>query len=298
MLIFYSGPRIASLIQSSHCITTVRNDACPLALCTTNSAIQISQYDHHNSPLSPAPGFPGRYNFCPYGFTDTRSIIPIGYRGEYFDTRGYLLGLGYRFYNPSLRRFNSSDSLSPFDIGGINGYAYASGNPVNKSDPTGHVPVHDQIVKLIQLAVIKRGALRGHLLKHDDGITLQINRTDPFNPIDLPHFNKDLKHITREALKSKKRFTHIDLAIDPKLASGQAIDETFIQKLSDRHDVPVSYRKQLPTQTNVKQRSSPDHTISQRSARLFGTDHQYSIVYPPPQTAQDKQIMIRTPLII
>ncbi|MCU7282500.1 RHS repeat-associated core domain-containing protein [Pseudomonas peradeniyensis] len=53
----------------------------------------------------------------------------------------YLLGNGYRAYNSISMRFNSPDSLSPFGVGGVNAYAYCEGNPVCKSDSTGHVPV-------------------------------------------------------------------------------------------------------------------------------------------------------------
>uniref|UniRef100_UPI00214B5855 RHS repeat-associated core domain-containing protein n=1 Tax=Pseudomonas sp. UMAB-08 TaxID=1365375 RepID=UPI00214B5855 len=55
-------------------------------------------------------------------------------------TGHYLLGNGYRAFNPVLMRFNSPDSLSPFGEGGLNGYAYCGGDPVNYRDPTGHIP--------------------------------------------------------------------------------------------------------------------------------------------------------------
>ncbi|KPX28444.1 Uncharacterized protein ALO77_03892 [Pseudomonas coronafaciens pv. garcae] len=64
-----------------------------------------------------------------------------GFNGELLDsiTGHYLLGNGYRAYNPVLMRFNSPDSLSPFGKGGLNAYAYCGGDPVNQSDPTGHI---------------------------------------------------------------------------------------------------------------------------------------------------------------
>ncbi|WP_434706426.1 RHS repeat-associated core domain-containing protein [Pseudomonas sp. Z1-12] len=47
-------------------------------------------------------------------------------------TGHYLLGNGYRAFNPGLMRFNSPDSLSPFGEGGLNAYAYSVGDPVNR----------------------------------------------------------------------------------------------------------------------------------------------------------------------
>ncbi|TDJ73313.1 sugar-binding protein [Pseudomonas putida] len=49
----------------------------------------------------------------------------------------YMLGNGYRAYNPGLMRFHSPDSLSP-EASGINPYVYVLGNPVNWRDPSGH----------------------------------------------------------------------------------------------------------------------------------------------------------------
>ncbi|WNW12869.1 RHS repeat-associated core domain-containing protein [Pseudomonas sp. DTU_2021_1001937_2_SI_NGA_ILE_001] len=65
----------------------------------------------------------------------------LGFNGERRDpvTGHYLLGQGYRAYNPVLMRFNSPDSLSPFGGGGLNAYGYCQGDPLNHKDPSGHV---------------------------------------------------------------------------------------------------------------------------------------------------------------
>lgn len=53
----------------------------------------------------------------------------------------YALGAGHRLYSPVLQCFHSADRLSPFDEGGINGYAYCLGDPLNQLDPSGKAPV-------------------------------------------------------------------------------------------------------------------------------------------------------------
>ncbi|WP_231656213.1 RHS repeat-associated core domain-containing protein [Pseudomonas californiensis] len=81
--------------------------------------------------------------YTPYGHRHTSApgLDLIGFNGEPLDpiTGHYLLGNGYRAYNPVLKRFNSPDSLSPFGKGGLNAYSYCVGDPVNRSDPSGHV---------------------------------------------------------------------------------------------------------------------------------------------------------------
>nr|WP_199162577.1 RHS repeat-associated core domain-containing protein [Elizabethkingia sp. ASV34] len=80
------------------------------------------------------------HNYTPYGYTDPKDL-ELGYNGELIDqeTGVYHLGKGYRAYNPILRRFNCPDSISPFDGGGINPYAYCNNNPVMYTDPSGHL---------------------------------------------------------------------------------------------------------------------------------------------------------------
>ncbi|MBT2340993.1 MULTISPECIES: RHS repeat-associated core domain-containing protein [Pseudomonas] len=80
--------------------------------------------------------------YMPYGHRASANglLTLLGFHGERPDTLTghYLLGNGYRAYNPVLMRFNSPDSLSPFGKGGLNTYVYCTGDPVNRTDPTGH----------------------------------------------------------------------------------------------------------------------------------------------------------------
>lgn len=81
------------------------------------------------------------FAYSPYGHrvigADLQNLL--GFNGERPDpvTGHYLLGNGYRAFNPSLMRFNSPDRFSPFGVGGLNAYAYCSGDPINGSDPNG-----------------------------------------------------------------------------------------------------------------------------------------------------------------
>ncbi|WLH45860.1 RHS repeat-associated core domain-containing protein [Pseudomonas beijingensis] len=82
--------------------------------------------------------------YTPYGHRAPENglLSLLGFNGERPDpvTGHYLLGNGYRAFNPVLMRFNSPDSLSPFGEGGLNAYAFCVGDPVNRTDPSGHFP--------------------------------------------------------------------------------------------------------------------------------------------------------------
>ena len=84
------------------------------------------------------------FTYTPYGHRPMGNglLSLLGFNGERPDpvTGFYLLGNGYRAFNPVLMRFNSPDSWSPFGEGGLNAYAYCVGDPVNQTDSTGHAP--------------------------------------------------------------------------------------------------------------------------------------------------------------
>jgi RHS repeat-associated protein len=65
----------------------------------------------------------------------------MGFTGQRYDdiTNCYLLGNGYRGFNPKMMRFLSPDSFSPFGSRTLNAYAYCKGDPINRHDPSGHI---------------------------------------------------------------------------------------------------------------------------------------------------------------
>ncbi|WP_248916948.1 RHS repeat-associated core domain-containing protein [Pseudomonas moorei] len=65
---------------------------------------------------------------------------PIGFKGYFIDwaTGCYVLGDGFRFYDPIMRQFWSTDSISPFGTAGPNRYHYCGMDPINRTDHSGN----------------------------------------------------------------------------------------------------------------------------------------------------------------
>lgn len=76
--------------------------------------------------------------YTSYGFTLATS--DIGFNSDYKINDLYLMGNGYRLYNPKIRKFYSADTLSFSLQAGINPYTYLNGDPINYIDPNGHLP--------------------------------------------------------------------------------------------------------------------------------------------------------------
>nr|WP_272942481.1 RHS repeat-associated core domain-containing protein [Herbaspirillum sp. CF444] len=85
----------------------------------------------------------GRGNRSSTSESESQAMLSslLDYNGERLDpvSGAYHLGNGYRAYNPVLMRFNCPDDWSPFGAGGINPYTYCAGDPVNHTDPSGHL---------------------------------------------------------------------------------------------------------------------------------------------------------------
>lgn len=87
---------------------------------------------------------PAAFAYGPYGERLGQQQMPsalVAYTGEHLDPASdvYHLGNGYRTYSPALARFTCPDDWSPFGAGGLNAYAYCAGDPINRSDPSGHL---------------------------------------------------------------------------------------------------------------------------------------------------------------
>ena len=89
-----------------------------------------------------AGGHPNSVAYSAYGYQTARQKIAtnLGFNGQIRESNigWYLLGNGYRAYNPVLMCFHSPDGWSPFGAGGLNAYMYCGGEPVMGSDPSGH----------------------------------------------------------------------------------------------------------------------------------------------------------------
>lgn len=115
------------------------------------------------------------FAYMPYGYThvgDKRRFF-IGFNGQPWDSVAgiYLLGNGYRGFDCRLMRFRSADNLSPFDEGGVNAYAYCSGDPVNLVDPSGHWPSRSKPKTTQVIAPIAFDGNYQTLYKGREGVT-------------------------------------------------------------------------------------------------------------------------------
>ncbi|KAK0716312.1 hypothetical protein B0H67DRAFT_610844 [Lasiosphaeris hirsuta] len=109
----------------------------------TSQSRELWTSDFHQSVLGSlaAGGDFLHQQYTPYGFGTARTSI--GFNGQWRDpvTGLYHLGNGYRVYSPVLMRFYTPDAWSPFISGEINAYAYCLGDPVNLTDPSGHLSI-------------------------------------------------------------------------------------------------------------------------------------------------------------
>lgn len=100
-------------------------------------------------------------NYVSYGEpTNTAMQTEKGYIGERFDRETGLMYLNARYYDPTFGRFISPDDWDPTLEGvGTNRYAYSENDPINKSDPSGHLTMSVGISGEVTLGVGPGGNL-------------------------------------------------------------------------------------------------------------------------------------------
>jgi RHS repeat-associated protein len=95
------------------------------------------------SPAGSTTSLTASAAYSPYGsVTATSGTMPsLGYQGQYTDPATGQVDMSARWYSPGTGSFTSNDTLGgsplPLTADG-NPYAYASGNPLTNTDPTGH----------------------------------------------------------------------------------------------------------------------------------------------------------------
>jgi len=137
-MVKYPGTQASTMLRAAEQVLAQKKDE-QVAMCSsdlqgsiigltgdkTSYSIQYTPYGH-DADIVDAPLL---------RFNSQRKVSVTGH---------YLLGQGYRGFNPVLMRFNSPDNLSPFGVGGLNSYTYCGGDPVNNTDPSGHKGVRKQ----------------------------------------------------------------------------------------------------------------------------------------------------------
>lgn len=143
---FYNGEQLMTELLGDRQRTCIRAGGQLLAQQSREGEEVVTTMiasDLHNSVLHASEdGRQADIAYTPFGHRQAEQAIAElpGFNDEQPDlvTGHYLLGNGYRAYNPVLMRFNSPDSFSPFGEGGLNAYAYGLNNPIKYIDPTGH----------------------------------------------------------------------------------------------------------------------------------------------------------------
>jgi RHS repeat-associated protein len=123
-------------------MSTIRTpDGAVVGVRYGSGVVSYAHTDHQGSviTLTDAAGtLTGSYSYDPYGTHHTATgtaaaANPYRYISGYLDTTTGHYKLGIRYYNPDLGRFTQPDPTGAEP----NPYLYATGDPINRSDPEG-----------------------------------------------------------------------------------------------------------------------------------------------------------------
>ncbi|WP_238217453.1 RHS repeat-associated core domain-containing protein [Pseudomonas sp. PAGU 2196] len=140
---FYEGDAVRTVWQEGRCSSLIQ--AAGMRLVERKVANDLQQTmmlasDGMGSVVGESGTRSKSVAYSPYGFQRGMESL-IGFAGQMQSLLpiGYFLGNGYRFFDVVTNRFNSPDGFSPFGRGGVNAYVYCGGDPVNCTDPSGHI---------------------------------------------------------------------------------------------------------------------------------------------------------------
>ncbi|WP_412460889.1 RHS repeat domain-containing protein [Pseudomonas sp. SC11] len=142
-------------------LSRLANHLCAIMHSDSDKPLLIGA-DRLGTPLITLDGSadPNIIKCSPFGISD--APLSAGWNGELYDEVSGVYHLGERQYSPTLMRFTTPDSWSPFDSGGYNAYAYL--DPINCPDPDGHIStwgwiaIAFAVVFAIVLGVLTMGA--------------------------------------------------------------------------------------------------------------------------------------------
>ncbi|NWL22878.1 RHS repeat-associated core domain-containing protein [Pseudomonas umsongensis] len=212
---FYCKSRLASETQGALHHSIVQHDDLLLAQQQRQDDVLDTTFlatDLQRSILQTLKANQPRHSiaYSPYGHRHPENglLSLLGFNGERPDrvTGHYLLGNGYRAFNPVLMRFNSPDSWSPFGKGGLNPYAYCVGDPINRYDPNGHANV-------LTIAKLWRARATAKLAARADAVE-EVTRT---NVVEIFHKKYFLKPgVTPvQAVKARERIYYLQRLAEP-----------------------------------------------------------------------------------
>lgn len=237
---FYKGDNFTTVLKGGQSKSVFRAQDIPLAEQNheTSTITRAIACDSAGSVLcfesDPAQE---RYNYSSYGFDSykTKPSSVLGFNGERRNDKCYyFLGNGYRIYSPTLMRFHSTDSYSPFGAGGLNAYAYCEGDPVNYRDPSGHMGLGGKNTNFLQSP--PKANLQD--VSHIPHVAESILKNLP---------GKDLAQLS----KTSKSFNQIVETVSPQNA----------EKLYKPHDIGTASRGNWPGVL-------PKHVIDKRIEHL------------------------------
>ncbi|HEN8802029.1 RHS repeat-associated core domain-containing protein [Pseudomonas sp. CM25] len=282
---FYQGSYLSLVLVGNRIERILRNKRQPLALLHDRQGVPLIcdvQDSTYGMNVGSAP------SYTPYGYRfSAQAKSTIAYTGEWFEQpiEGYLLGNGYRDYSASLMRFRSPDSFSPFG-GVLNPYCYCDGDPINNSDPSGHMPNSSRATqpgssasKLNLPPQTNRSGSSPNLLPAVFGEQFSMRTTQSNQPASISdgsmslqqynnmttRYNNHIKSLHSElktAIEQKdsslsmKITTNLKIAEEERASHMASLDAGLVYRLSKGKETFISTKQPTPKELNSQTRST------------------------------------------